>query len=105
MIGATVVPSSGDHGGHGEGHSDGMNDKALFYDIESDELLQEVEVGNHPAHIVFTENGKYAVVTNNEDNNISIIDTEKLYSCRNVRNREWSSWIFSFRAKKVNNYI
>ncbi|MGM0878147.1 MAG: beta-propeller fold lactonase family protein [Bacillota bacterium] len=71
MIGVTVVPSKG---GHGEGHSEGMKGKVLFYDIESDELLQEVEVGNHPAHIVFTENGKYAVVTNNEDNNISVID-------------------------------
>ncbi len=70
-IGVTVVPSM-------EGHGDmegGMKGKALFYDIESDKLLQEVEVGIHPAHIVFTENGKYAVVTNNEDNNISVIDT------------------------------
>ncbi|WP_282155995.1 YncE family protein [Cytobacillus gottheilii] len=74
-IGATVVPSMGGHsGGHSEEMT--MTGKAIFYDIESDELIKEVEVGNHPAHIVFTENGKFAVVTNNEDNNISVIDTE-----------------------------
>ncbi|WMT18479.1 YncE family protein [Parageobacillus toebii] len=33
-----------------------------------------MKVGNHPAHIVFTENRKYALVTNNEDNNVSVID-------------------------------
>lgn len=71
MIGATVVPSKGGHG-----HSDGkeMSAYALFYSIKSDELIKEIKVGNHPAHIVFTEDGKYAVVTNNEDNTISIID-------------------------------
>jgi YVTN family beta-propeller protein len=33
-----------------------------------------VKVENHPVHIVFTENGKYALVANNEDNNVSVID-------------------------------
>lgn len=80
IIGATLVPETGGHdeedesheeeGGHGEGNSG----KAFFFDVESDELIKEVEVGNHPAHIVFTENGNFAVVTNNEDNNISVID-------------------------------
>ncbi|MBT2690857.1 YncE family protein [Bacillus sp. ISL-47] len=76
MIGATVVPSMGGHGGDDVGHGEEMemSAKALFYSIESDELIQEVEVGNHPAHIVFTEDGKYAAVTNNEDNNVTVID-------------------------------
>jgi YVTN family beta-propeller protein len=38
--------------------------------------VSEVEVGNHPAHIVFTNNKKYALVTNNEDDNVSVIDME-----------------------------
>ncbi|WP_102275599.1 YVTN family beta-propeller repeat protein [Cytobacillus massiliigabonensis] len=100
MLGATVIPGGGE--GHGEdshGESDGNdthgdshgksnesssnNDQshgggsmgiALFYDIETNELLNTVEVGSHPAHFVFTEDGKYALVTNSEDNNISVID-------------------------------
>ncbi|EWG12850.1 beta-propeller fold lactonase family protein [Cytobacillus firmus] len=75
LIGATVVPGmeghGGGHGGHGE-----VSAKAVFYSVESDELIQKVEVGNHPAHIVFTEDGKYAVVTNNEDNTASVIDMD-----------------------------
>lgn len=71
MIGAVASPNMS--GGDGEME---MNAKALFYSVENDELIKEVEVGNHPAHIVFTENGKYAVVTNNEDNNITVINTE-----------------------------
>ncbi|WP_394237302.1 YncE family protein [Niallia oryzisoli] len=71
ILGATVVPEM-NHG------SDSMEMKglALFYDSNSNELLKTVEVGNHPAHIVFTEDGKYSLVTNNEDNNVTVIDTE-----------------------------
>ncbi|AND43035.1 MAG: beta-propeller fold lactonase family protein [Bacillota bacterium] len=76
MIGVTVVPSMAGHGGEDDGHGEEMEmgAKAIFYSIENDELLQEVEVGNHPAHIVFSEDGKYAAVTNNEDNNVTVID-------------------------------
>jgi YVTN family beta-propeller protein len=102
-LGATVVPGTGGHGeqtcsecsheegdeeGHGEGHEEGhgeghggdegehgqSNGFALFFDAETDQLIKKVEVGSHPAHIVFTENMKYALVTNNEDNNVSVID-------------------------------
>ncbi|URM32588.1 YncE family protein [Cytobacillus firmus] len=72
LIGATVVPGAGHGGGHGS-HGE-VSAKAVFYSVEGDELVQEVEVGNHPAHIVFTHDGKYAVVTNNEDNTASVID-------------------------------
>lgn len=91
MLGATVVPAMS-HGGEsqsednhgddshgGDAHGDAsmeMNGKALFFDIETNELLKMVEVGNHPAHFVFTEDGKYALVTNTEDNNVSVIDME-----------------------------
>lgn len=67
---ATLVPNMGDHGDME------MNGTAVFYNSETDELVKEVEVGNHPAHIVFTEDGKFALVTNNEDNTVSVIDIE-----------------------------
>lgn len=90
-LGATVVPGTGGHGEqacsecnheeeHGEGHGGDegehgqTNGFAFFYDAETDQLIKKVEVGSHPAHIVFTENMKYALVTNNEDNNVSVID-------------------------------
>lgn len=71
ILGATVVPEM-----NHSGESMEMNGLALFYDTDSNELLKTVEVGNHPAHIVFTEDEKYALVTNNEDNNVSVIDME-----------------------------
>lgn len=79
ILGATLVPAMS-HGGEesnsDDSHGDSMEMKgqALFYDIKTNELLKTIEVGNHPAHIVFTEDGKYALVTNNEDNNVSVID-------------------------------
>jgi YVTN family beta-propeller protein len=106
VLGATVVPGMGheedsdntseDHSSHGssdqsdehsshESNSDhsnmdsmDMRGYAMFYNIESGELLKQVQVGNHPAHIVFTSDGKSALVTNNEDNNVSVIDTKNL---------------------------
>lgn len=62
ILGATVVPEMSEHGEH-SGHEEKINGYALFYDVESDKLLHKVEVGAHPAHIVFTENRKYALVT------------------------------------------
>jgi YVTN family beta-propeller protein len=69
ILGAIVVPGM-NHGGK----SMEMNGQALFYDTNTNDLLKSVDVGNHPAHIVFTADGKYALVTNNEDNNVSVID-------------------------------
>lgn len=57
---------------------------ALFYDVETDKLIKKVQVGVHPAHIVFTEDGKYVLVTNNDDNNVSIIDTKDYKLVKNV---------------------
>lgn len=73
IIGATVVPASGGHSSHGGSHGS-MNGFALFYDAESGKLLQKVEVGKHPAHLVFTPDDKYALVTNNEGNDVSLIE-------------------------------
>jgi YVTN family beta-propeller protein len=95
VVAATVVPEMNGHGessdsGHKEStedsHEDSSGDshdtsmemygKALFFDTATDKLIKEVAVGNHPAHIVFTEDGKYVLVTNNEDNNVSIINSK-----------------------------
>lgn len=70
MFAVTVVPAMEE--GHG-GHAD-VPGKVLFYDSVTNDLQQTVEVGNHPAHIVYTHDGKYALVTNNEDNTVSMID-------------------------------
>ena len=51
-----------------------MNGKVLSYDTGTNELINETEVGKHPAHVDFTRSGKYAVVANNEDNTVSVID-------------------------------
>ncbi|MCH6267809.1 YncE family protein [Neobacillus citreus] len=73
VVAATVVPKMA----HGHNESMDMKGKAIFIDPKNDKIIKEVAVGNHPAHIVFTENGKYALVTNNEDNNVSVIDAKK----------------------------
>ncbi|MBT2659622.1 YncE family protein [Bacillus sp. ISL-45] len=70
VVAATLVPEmEGGHGGHGEEPG-----KVLFYDAYTNELLKEVEVGNHPAHVVYSGEGKYVLVTNNEDDTVSVID-------------------------------
>lgn len=67
--------------GHG---SMSMNGSAVFYDAETGKEIARVEVGEHPAHIVFTEDGKYVLVTNNEDNNVSIINAKTYKLINNV---------------------
>ncbi|WP_410515139.1 cytochrome D1 domain-containing protein [Paenibacillus sp. BR2-3] len=86
ILGATVVPETKghgneeaeDHGAAGEA-DDGaeamkMNGIAFFYDTATNRLINKVEVGSHPAHIVFTGDGKYALVSNNEDDTVTVID-------------------------------
>jgi YVTN family beta-propeller protein len=73
VLGATLVSKMA---GHSNGNSMEMKGLALFYDTSTNQLITKVEVGNHPAHIVFTSDQKYVLVTNNEDNNISVIDAK-----------------------------
>lgn len=70
VVAATLVPGTGH--GHG-GHGDEATGKVLFYDANTNALLKEVEVGNHPAHVVYSGDGKYVLVTNNEDDTVSVI--------------------------------
>jgi YVTN family beta-propeller protein len=67
-----------------EGDTMEMNGSALFYDIDTGKLIKKVEVGKHPAHVVFTQDGKYVLVTNNEDNNVSVIDAKSYKVINNI---------------------
>lgn len=73
-LAATVVPTM--HHGSSNDDSMKMKGQVLFFDTETNELLKSIDVGNHPAHVVFSDNGKNVLVTNNEDDNISVIDIE-----------------------------
>lgn len=71
ILAATVSEPMGENN---ETHEMVGNGKVLFYDTTTNELINQVEVGKHPAHVDFTNNGQYAVVANNKDNTVSIID-------------------------------
>lgn len=74
VVAATLVPNpEGGHGDHG-GHEMETPGSVLFYDVHTNKLLKKVEVGKHPAHVVFTNDGKYVLVTNNEDNTATVIE-------------------------------
>lgn len=86
ILGAVFIPSmegSIIDDGHGKHSEMKMNGYALFFDTSTNKLIKKVEVGSHPAHIVFTSEGKYALVTNSEDNNVSVIDTS-VYEVKNL---------------------
>ncbi len=84
VVAATLVPpTEGGHGGHSD-HGEGTPGKVLFYDAYTNDLLKEVEVGNHPAHVVYSGDGKYVLVTNNEDNTVSVIDPETYEVVRTI---------------------
>jgi len=62
----------------------GTNGSALFYDIDTGKLIKKIEVGKHPGHIVFTQDNKYVLVTNNQDNNVSVIDAKTYKLINNI---------------------
>lgn len=59
---------------HGHGH-DGEQGTLLVIDIASFATAspKEIEVGEHPAHVVADPAGKYVLVTNSEDNDVSVV--------------------------------
>ncbi len=67
-----------------QGGAMGTNGSAFFYNIDTGKLIKKVEVGKHPAHIVFTQDSKYVLVTNNEDNNVSVIDAKTYKLVNNI---------------------
>lgn len=56
----------------------------LFFDTVTNNLIKKVEVGGHPAHIVFTQDGTYVLVRNNESNNVTVIDAKTYDVVKNV---------------------
>lgn len=100
ILGATMVPKMSGHGEHDDSSMDmdmKMNGFALFYNLKTNKLVHKVEVGEHPAHIVFTNNNKYALVTNNESNNVSVID---LSTYKVVSNIQTGNGPHGFRISK-----
>jgi YVTN family beta-propeller protein len=82
LLGATVVPMNDHHGeddgqdkdSHSHGDESAEAGKVIFYDIATDEMIKSIDVGSHPAHIDFSNDGKYVLVTNTEENNVTVID-------------------------------
>lgn len=60
---------------HGHGH-DGVQGTLLVFDTAEFAKASpiEIEVGEHPAHVVVTADGKLAFVTNSEGNDVSVVD-------------------------------
>ena len=71
ILGAVLIPKMAS-----DEKMDEMAGFALFFNTKTDQLIKKVTVGNHPAHIVYTPNGNYVLVTNNEDNTVSVIDAK-----------------------------
>lgn len=80
VIGVTVTAGMGENSEHG---SMNMNGTANFYEADTLKLIEKVEVGEHPAHIVFTTDGNYALVTNGGNNNVMVINARN-YSIVNT---------------------
>jgi YVTN family beta-propeller protein len=74
MLAAVLIPKMPEMTSHGK--EEKMAGLALFFSTKNDQLVKKVSVGEHPAHIVYTQNGRYALVTNNEDNTVSVIDAK-----------------------------
>lgn len=78
ILGATFMPKMASMGNMSDSNDESMKMQgfALFLDTKTNQVIEKVQVGNHPAHIVFTQDGKYVLVTNNEDNTVSVIDAK-----------------------------
>jgi YVTN family beta-propeller protein len=49
--------------------------KILLYDIESEKIVKEIPVGNHPNEMYLTKSGKYLYIANADDNSVSVVST------------------------------
>ena len=70
----TVIPGMANTGGNDQMPK--MVGTVQIYDTKTDKLIKSVKVGNHPAHVVYTKDGNYLLVTNNQDNNVSVISAK-----------------------------
>lgn len=81
ILAATWMPNDG-HADKDSKHSDGL---VLFYNAETNEQIAKVGVGNNPAHVVFTEDGKYVLTTNTDQNNVEIIEVSSYKVVKTVQ--------------------
>ncbi len=72
MLAAVLIPKMPEMTFHEK--EEKMAGVALFFSTKNDQLVKKVAVGGHPAHIVYSQNGRYVLLTNNEDNTVSVID-------------------------------
>lgn len=66
----------GGHGGHGqaEGGAKGL----LLMDPEQPEnVLEALPSGSHPAHVVTSQDGRYAYITNADNDILTVVDTQR----------------------------
>ena len=55
----------------------GQESDALYIvDLESDQIISKIAVGDHPHSVAVTKDGRKAFVTNQWSNNVSVIDVE-----------------------------
>jgi YVTN family beta-propeller protein len=50
--------------------------KVLIYDIATEKIIHQIEVGSNPNDLCITKNGLYLFVANSNDNSVSIINTK-----------------------------
>lgn len=74
LVGSPAMAGHGD-GNSGDHGDTGMAGRLLVLDpLALDAAPVEIEVGNHPAHVVTDREGGRAFVTNAEDDTISVVD-------------------------------
>ena len=50
--------------------------KVLIYDIATEKIIHQIEVGSNPNDLCITKNGLYLFVANSNDNSVSIVNTK-----------------------------
>lgn len=98
ILAATLIPKNVEHDDHGSAHGHGV---VLFYNAETNGLIAKVPVGNHPAHVVFTNDEKYVLVTNSDKDSIAIIDAKSYQIVNTVQTEKGPH---GFRISKDSKY-
>ncbi|KZL92909.1 YncE family protein [Clostridium magnum] len=98
ILAATLMPKNVEHDDHGSAHGHGV---VLFYNAETNGLIAKVSAGNHPAHVVFTNDGKYVLATNSDKDNVIIIDAKSYQVVKTVQTEKGPH---GFRISKDSKY-
>lgn len=69
------APADAAHG-EGHGHAGGSGRLLILDPLDLEKPAAEIEVGNHPAHVVTDQEGRRAFVTNAGDDTLSVVDLE-----------------------------